>query len=360
MLFERQDLFSRGVGGYTMYRIPGICVTPRGVVLAHAEARYGKGSDWDASDIVMRRSRDAGKTWEPQRKLLDHADFGEGPLHNCNTIVDHKNQTLHVLFCVGYARAFYVRSTDGGETFSQPTEITATFEAFREDYDWGVLAIGLPNGICLRHSGRLLIPVWLSSSRTKAHRPNRCATIYSDDKGGTWKRGELVPNVVPNLNEAGIVELEDGTILLNMRNGIGVTRRVISRSDDGISNWSTPRLDPNLLEPTCQGTLYRHSWAPEGCSRILFCNPDNVDGQDAKGSSIFRARKKLTAQLSYDECQTWPIVKVIEAGYAGYSGLAVCPDKTILCLFERGSSTSQDTDDYLTLARFDLEWLTTT
>lgn len=154
--------------------------------------------------------------------------------------------------------------------------------------------------------------------------------------------------------------MEDGTILLNMRNGIGVTRRVISRSNDGISNWSTLRLDPNLLEPTCQGALYRHSWAPEGCSRILFCNPDNLDGQDAKGSSIFRVRKKLTAQLSYDECQTWPIAKVIEASYAGYSGLAVCPDKTILCLFERGSSTSQDTDDYLTLARFDLEWLTTT
>ena len=34
-----------------MYRIPGICVTPGGVVLAHTEARYGRGSDWDAIDL---------------------------------------------------------------------------------------------------------------------------------------------------------------------------------------------------------------------------------------------------------------------------------------------------------------------
>ena len=44
-------------------------------------------------------------------------------------------------------------------------------------------------------------------------------------------------------------------------------------------------------------------------------------------------------------------------GYAGYSALAVCADETALCLYERGEASSGDTDDHLTLARFDLAWL---
>ena len=357
MIFERQDLFSRDTGAYTMYRIPGICVAPAGTVLAHAEARLGRGGDWDKIDIVMRRSYDNGATWDEPRKILDHRDYGAGPLHNFNTIVDYETGVVHALFCFGYARAFAMQSLDDGASFSEPREITAAFEEFRADYDWGVLAIGLPNGIRLRRSGRLIIPVWLSTSRTSAHRPNRCATIYSDDGGATWQRGELVPDVVPNLNETGIVELEDGGALLNMRNGIGVTRRVISRSRTGIGDWSIPQLDAQLLEPTCQGTLFRHSWSSDGKSRILFCNPDNIDGEDAKGSSIFRRRMNLTVKLSLDECQTWAFAKVIERGLAGYSALAVCPDGAVLCLFERGDGASGDTDDYLTLARFDLDWL---
>ncbi len=357
MLYDRQDLFSRNTGGYTMYRIPGICVAPGGAVLAHAEARFGRGGDWDKIDIVMRRSFDGGLTWDAPRKLLDHRDYGEGPLHNFNTIVDHETGIVHALFCFGYARAFYMQSADDGASFSPPREITAGFEDFRDEYDWGVLAIGLPNGIRLRGSGRLIIPVWLSTSRSSAHRPNRCATIYSDDAGASWQRGEMVPDVVPNLNETGIVELEDGSVLLNMRNGIGVTRRVISRSRDGIGDWSIPQLDPQLLEPTCQGTLFRYSWSSGGASRILFCNPDNIDGEDAKGSSIFRSRKNLTVKLSLDECQSWAFAKVIEPGYAGYSALAVCSDETVLCLFERGDGASGDTDDHLTLVRFDLDWL---
>ncbi len=357
MLFQRQDLFSRDTGGYTMYRIPGICAAPGGAILAHAEARYGRGGDWDKSDIVMRRSIDGGRAWGTPRQVLNQADYGDGPLHNFNTIVDYENGIVHVLFCFGYARAFYMQSNDDGASFSQPREITATFEDFRAEYDWGVLAIGLPNGIRLRQTGRLVIPVWLSISRSSAHRPNRCATIYSDDDGASWQRGELIPNVVPNLNESGIVELEDSTVLLNMRNGIGLTRRVISRSRAGIGGWSIPQLDPQLLEPTCQGTLFRHSWAGAGASRILFCNPDNLAGEDAKGTSIFRARKNLTVKLSFDECKSWAFAKVIEPGYAGYSALAVGADETVLCLFERGKSASGDSDDHLTLARFDLDWL---
>jgi threonyl-tRNA synthetase len=46
-LFTTTNLFERDSGGYTMYRIPGLCVTPGGVALAWTEARFGRGGDWD-------------------------------------------------------------------------------------------------------------------------------------------------------------------------------------------------------------------------------------------------------------------------------------------------------------------------
>ena len=63
--------------------------------------------------------------------------------------------------------------------------------------------------------------------------------------------------------------------------------------------------------------------------------------------------------MSYDECRSWPISKVICAAPSSYSDLCVTSDGTILCLYEKGSEggVSLYSGD-LVLARFDLEWLT--
>ena len=60
---EKTVLFERHSGGYMLYRIPGIVVTRAGTVLAYAEARKSDRSDWHASDIILRRSTDGGRTW---------------------------------------------------------------------------------------------------------------------------------------------------------------------------------------------------------------------------------------------------------------------------------------------------------
>ena len=73
-------------------------------------------------------------------------------------------------------------------------------------------------------------------------------------------------------------------------------------------------------------------------------------------------------RLSYDEGRSWPVRKVIEPGIAGYSDLAVGPDGSIYCLYERGRGGKANRVDGLganhhhtqgvTVARFSLEWLT--
>ena len=59
----------------------------------------------------------------------------------------------------------------------------------------------------------------------------------------------------------------------------------------------------------------------------------------------------MTMRLSYDEGESWPESRLLHAGPSAYSSLAVLPDGSIACLYERG-------DTRPSLARFGLEWLT--
>ena len=77
-------------------------------------------------------------------------------------------------------------------------------------------------------------------------------------------------------------------------------------------------------------------------------NLSRADGKETPGGH--RDRKNLSIKLSYDEAQSWPVNKVLEPGASAYSDLAVLPDGTILCFYERPKK--------LTLARLNLEWLT--
>ena len=62
-LFEQQDLFVSGQGGYHTYRIPALVVSRKGTVLAFCEGRKNSAADHGNIDLLVRRSFDGGKTW---------------------------------------------------------------------------------------------------------------------------------------------------------------------------------------------------------------------------------------------------------------------------------------------------------
>ncbi|MBL8829361.1 MAG: exo-alpha-sialidase [Planctomycetaceae bacterium] len=378
---EKLDLFEAGREGYALYRIPGVIVTSKGTVLAYCEARVTGKTDWGTIDILLRRSTDGGKTFGPRQKIADvPGPKSKNPVALAQKLATNDEVTynnpvafadrtgpVHLLYCLEYARCFYIRSDDDGLTWSKPVEITKTFEAFRSDYDWQVLATGPAHGIQLQ-SGRLVVPVWLSTGTGgHAHRPSVTSTIYSDDGGKTWQRGAIaVPNTAEwvNPNETVIVELADGRVLLNVRSESHTHRRLVVTSPDGATGWSSPRFDDALVEPICMASIARVSRQPQhDRNRIVFANPHNLERADGKakpGGS--RDRVNLSLKLSYDEGQTWPVNRVLEPGYSAYSDLAVLPDGTILCLYERGRDVATGGQKpssyaYLTLARFNVEWL---
>lgn len=380
-LLEKQPLFVAGTDGYALYRIPGIVVTAKGTVLAYCEARRTGKSDWDTIDLFLRRSTDGGRTWSPARRIADvPGPKAKNPValaqklanpddvtYNNPVAIASRDGTVHFLFCLEYARCFYQRSDDDGQNWTPPVEITTAFEPFRREYDWKVLATGPGHGIELR-SGRLIVPVWISlGTGGHAHRPSVAATIFSDDRGRTWQRGEIALPDTPEWiipNETVAVELADGRVMLNARSESKAHRRLVTTGPDGATGWMTPRFDDALLEPICMASLVRVSTAPGDKNRLLFSNPHNLaraDGQEVPGKS--RDRKNLSLKLSYDEGQTWAVNKVLEPGYSAYSDLAVLPDGTLLCFYEHGrrdDALKKKATSYagLTLARFNLEWLT--
>jgi len=361
-MLEKTDVFPAGMSGITLYRIPGVVVTSKGTVLAYCEARRDSKSDWGEIEVHLRRSLDGGKTWEPAKQIAHFGGRIEGnprkakggereqTVNNPVAIVDRETGAIEFLYCVNYARCFSMRSIDDGVTWSEPVEITASFEPFRAKYDWKVIATGPGHGIQLK-SGRLVVPIWLAYGKTGDHAPSAAATIYSDDHGKTWKAGELaLPNEgeFTNPNETMLTTLSDGSVMLVTRSVSKPNRKLITISADGAMGWSKPVFHEQLWEPVCMASVIAH---PSGV--LIFSNPHTLAfDKDGRETPAGRGkRQNLSIKLSRDDGKTWPVNKTLEAGPGAYSDLAVLPDGTVLCLYEG--------DNKVVAARFNLDWITT-
>ncbi len=339
------DVFTSGTQGYHTYRIPSLLVTPKGTVLAFCEGRKTSRADHGDIDMLLRRSRDGGRTWGPMRLVHEEGGTANITIGNPCPVVDRDTGTIWLAMTRTNGRVLLTRSDDDAQTWAEPVDLTDQVKK----PEWGWYAMGPGVGIQLRHGqhdGRLVIPANHRDTPDRSG-PSSSHVIYSDDHGRTWQLGG---SVGPHTNECQVVECSDGSLLINSRNHWGRSgarpdlagRRVIARSTDGGQTWSEPQFDDALIEPQCQASLIRYSWPDHGDrSRLLFSNPASKSG-----------RKRMTVRLSHDEGKTWPLSRVIYEGPAAYSCLAALPDGQIGLLYER--------DDYgkISFASFTLAWLT--
>lgn len=341
------EVFVAGEGAYHTYRIPSAIVTPNGTLLAFAEGRKADAADAGDIDLVLRRSRDGGRTWTPLQLVGDN---GPNTFGNPCAVVDARTKTVWLLTTqnrgidrekdiiagtsAGTRTVWAMHSQDDGATWSLPVEITASVKA----PDWTWYATGPGIGIQTRN-GRLVIPANHAEAKSGIHRSH---IFYSDDDGKSWTLGASAD---PGTNESQIVELADSRLLLNMRNHPPKPEnfRMIAISEDRGKTLSPALPDRTLIEPPAQASLIRLSTADSHArTRLVFANPAST------------SRQRLTVRLSYDEGTSWPVSRVIHDGPAAYSSLVVLPDRSIGVLFERGDRSPYDR---ITFARFPLEWL---
>lgn len=339
---DQAPLFISGREGYHTYRIPSLLVSKKGTLLAFCEGRKNGRGDAGDIDLILKRSLDGGKSWGKTQVVWDDADNTCG---NPCPVVDAKTGTIWLLMTHNIGsdtqtmivngtskkpRTVWVtKSEDDGATWSAPFEITK--DVMKPSWTWYATGPGI--GIQLR-SGRLVVPCDNQVAGSKAQQAH---VIVSDDAGQTWRIGGVVG---PQCNESQVVELGEGSLMLNIRSYRGNNRRLVAISKDGGDTFAEPTPDKTLIEPVCQSSIVRH---PGKLGGILFANPASTK------------RENMTVRLSRDECKTWPHSRVLHAGPSAYSCLAVLPDGSIACLYERGEKSAYDT---ITFARFGLDWLT--
>lgn len=339
-----------GTGGYPVYRIPALVTAASGALVAFAEGRTSL-DDPGAGEIelVMTRSLDCGHTWSEPEPIDEH---GDGDAHNPTVIagVDAAGTpTLWLLYNKRPASAggefdlppglgpdsasIWLRSsTDEGQSWTAPRELTAEVK----DPLWAIASMGPGRGIQTRWAepGRLVVPGWYTQDATLGS-----FAIYSDDDGESWTRGEIPE---PWTDEAQVVELTDGTILLDGRqSGSGGTRLLYSSLDGGDS-WSA--AENGLAMTPVMSSVIRYSATRDGDDRdrLLHSGVDPSQRVDAR------------AWYSLDEGDSWEGETVLREGFSQYTVLTRLDDGTIGMLVEGMDSASGDLVTDIRFLRFSL------
>jgi len=335
--------------GVHTYRIPALATTPRGTLLCVYDMRRRMGRDLQEDiDIGLLRSTDGGRTWGAQQVIMDMGTFGGMPqeVNGCSDpgiIVDPATGEV-VCFAVwmngkagkhqwnkggsepGFeigksAQFMMVRSKDDGESWSKPQNLTRAWK----DPKWILYAPSPQQGIALR-DGTLVMPTQGRDAQDR-HFSN---LLISRDHGKTWtvSRAASFGNT-----ECQAVQLSDGSIMLNCRTESPTKFRTLAVTRDLGKTWTPHSTNrEGLIEPNCNGSLYRFDYREDGKVRsvLLFANPHSQQG-----------RTHHSIQVSFDEGKTWPKdhrLLLDEGRGAGYPSLSRVDDKHVGIVYEGSGS----------------------
>jgi len=321
-----QVLAARGLGGHRQYRIPALAVSTRGTVLAAYDGRPNLDDLPNTIDLLVRRSLDHGRTWEPQQDVrvgTGLQGFGDPSL-----LVDRVTGRIFCFHAAGTHAGFFEAveglepeddvqhvdlsfSDDDGVTWShrrvtaslKPQGVTGLFAA-------AGAGIQLETG---PYAGRLLQQMVLL-----LRGEIRAASAYSDDHGDTWTLGEPTG---PGANENKVVELRDGRLLLSSR---AKGCRLQAVSTDGGRSYGPLHPVHDLPDPSDNGSVLRLGAPTDPAAPLLATTNRDAD-----------LRRNTVLSVSHDEGATWRPALTICAGSSAYSTGAVLADGALGVLYER-------------------------
>ena len=351
-------VYSSGQEGHKTYRIPAIIKNKQGHLLAFAEGRVNGSGDFGDINIVLKISRDQGRTWSALATLVDFQDLQAGnptPILDTtdprfpkgrvflfyNTGNNHENEIREGK---GLREVWYITSTDGGLTWSSAVNITSQVHrpnqpsrnsAYTFKEDWRHYANGPGHGMQFTqgpHAGRMLIAANHSEGpRGERGSDYRAHTFYTDDHGDTFHLGASI--AIPGSNESSATEISGGKLLMNIRNQRGdIRQRIIGLSEDGSASWKETYFDPQLPDPICQGSILTIAQNKQAFT-LAFSNAADTKNRD-----------NLTIRISQDDGRTWPISIPVDNGasagespkdFTAYSDLVLVDSKNIGIVYER-------------------------
>ena len=330
------------------YRIPAITTAPNGDLLVSYDERPkdngNGGSDApNPNHIVQRRSTDGGKTWSAPTYIHQGTETGKKVGYSDPSyVVDHQTGTIFNFHVKSYdqgwggskagtdpenrsiIQAEVSTSTDNGWTWTHRT-ITADIT---KDNPWTARFAASGQGIQIQHGAHAGRLVQQYTIRT-ADGTVQAVSVYSDDHGKTWQAGTPTGT---GMDENKVVELSDGSLMLNSRDSDGSGFRKVARSTDGGQTWSEPASDKNLPDSVDNAQIIRAfpNAAPSDprAKVLLLSHSPNPRPW---------SRDRGTISMSCDDGASWATGKVFNENFVGYTTIAVQSDGSIGLLSEDGN-----------------------
>ena len=327
------------------YRIPAITTAPNGDLLISYDERPkdngNGGSDApNPNHIVQRRSTDGGKTWSAPTYIHQGTETGKKVGYSDPSyVVDHQTGTIFNFHVKSYDQGWggsragtdpedrnvihaeVSTSTDNGWTWTHRT-ITADIT---KDNPWTARFAASGQGIQIQHgphAGRLVQQYTIRTAGGAV----QAVSVYSDDHGKTWQAGTPIGT---GMDENKVVELSDGSLMLNSRASDGSGFRKVARSTDGGQTWSEPASDKNLPDSVDNAQIIRaFPNAAPGDPRakvLLLSHSPNPQPW---------SRDRGTISMSCDDGASWTTSKVFHEPFVGYTTIAVQSDGSIGLLSE--------------------------
>ena len=312
------DLFNASANdAVSCYRIPAIVTATNGDVVVAIDERVPSCGDLKWSDdinIVIRRSADNGQTWTEIEKVVD---FPKGEsASDPSFILDSETHKIFHFYnymdLINEKDVYYlhvVTSVDHGKTWSEPRDITSqiTKPKWQEDFKFITSGRGIQT-----KDGKLL--------HCLVNLDHGMHVFGSNDHGNSWY---LIDTPISPANESKIVELDDGTWMINSRVNGEFLRYVHTSTDDG-KTWNS-RPETDLIDPGCNGSIIRYSLKSQQEKNILlFSNAKSTKG-----------RTNMSIRFSVDEGETWSEGKTVYEGGSAYSSMTVLENGDIGLFFEK-------------------------
>lgn len=326
--FEYVDLFDTSMNNEVFcYRIPSIVTTTNGTLIAAIDERNNSCGDlkWNRDiNIVIRKSFDDGKTWTKIEKIVDYP-LGRSA-SDPSMIVDKKTNEIFLFFnymdldnAKDIYRFMIIKSSDDGENWSEPVEITNDITKKGWEKDFMFITSG--RGIQTKDGTLLHCLVNL----------NKGTHVFgSKDHGKSWF---LIDTPLNPGDESKIVELSNGNWLVNSRVNSNDSRYSHISKDNG-QTWATYK-NKDLQDPGCNASLVNYD------ELLLFTN-----AFDSK------YRKNLSLSVSKDQGKTWAKNQTIYAGESAYSSITKLKNGDIGVFFEKDNYTKN------VFVRIPKSWLT--